>query len=99
MVKEMAVAASPRAKFSTSRGRRTQAAIDAAARSVIARKGILATTFSTSAAEAGKSTASFCKRSCAATEPGLSDWARSYRAVKHAQQQGFYRTIYHRGAA
>nr|WP_225952599.1 TetR/AcrR family transcriptional regulator [Mycobacterium sp. OAS707] len=43
----------------TLRGRQTQAAIDAAARAVIARKGILATTISDIAAEAGKSTASF----------------------------------------
>jgi AcrR family transcriptional regulator len=43
----------------TVRGRQTQAAIDAAARAVIARKGILATTISDIAAEAGKSTASF----------------------------------------
>ncbi len=37
----------------------TQAAIDAAARTVIARKGILATTVSDIATEAGRSTASF----------------------------------------
>jgi AcrR family transcriptional regulator len=43
----------------TVRGRQTQAAIDAAARVVIARKGILATTISDIAAEAGRSTASF----------------------------------------
>lgn len=43
----------------TARGRRTQAAIDAAARTVIARKGILATTVADIAAEAGRSTASF----------------------------------------
>ena len=51
--------ASPREQLPTLRGRQTQAAIDAAARSVIARKGILATTISDIAAEAGKSTASF----------------------------------------
>lgn len=51
--------ASPRLHLPTLRGRQTQAAIDAAARSVIARKGILATTISDIAAEAGKSTASF----------------------------------------
>ncbi len=50
--------ASPR-ELPTLRGRQTQAAIDSAARSVIARKGILATTISDIAAEAGKSTASF----------------------------------------
>ncbi len=43
----------------TRRGRETQAAIDAAARAVIARKGILATTVSDIATEAGRSTASF----------------------------------------
>ena len=48
-----------RAQLPTDRGRRTQAAIDAAARTVIARKGILATTIADIAAEAGRSTASF----------------------------------------
>jgi AcrR family transcriptional regulator len=43
----------------TQRGRMTQAAIDSAARTVIARKGILAATVADIAAEAGKSTASF----------------------------------------
>ena len=50
---------SPREQLPTLRGRQTQAAIDAAARAVISRKGILATTISDIAAEAGKSTASF----------------------------------------
>ena len=50
---------SPRQQLPTLRGRQTQAAIDAAARAVIARKGILATTISDIAAQAGKSTASF----------------------------------------
>ena len=50
---------SPREQLPTVRGRQTQAAIDAAARAVVARKGILATTISDIAAEAGKSTASF----------------------------------------
>jgi AcrR family transcriptional regulator len=43
----------------TQRGRMTQAAIDGAARAVIARKGILAATVADIATEAGKSTASF----------------------------------------
>ncbi|SON59331.1 HTH-type transcriptional repressor KstR2 [Mycobacterium simulans] len=43
----------------THRGRRTQAAIDIAARTVIARKGILATTIADITAEAGRSAASF----------------------------------------
>jgi AcrR family transcriptional regulator len=46
-------------EFPTHRGRRTQAAIDLAARTVIARKGILATTIADIAAEAGRSAASF----------------------------------------
>jgi hypothetical protein len=41
--------------FPTHRGRRTHAAIDAAARTVIARKDILATTIADIAAEAGRS--------------------------------------------
>ncbi|WP_293330786.1 TetR/AcrR family transcriptional regulator [Mycobacterium sp.] len=45
--------------FPTHRGRQTQAAIDAAARKVVARKGILATTIADIAAEAGRSAASF----------------------------------------
>jgi len=45
------------AEFPTHRGRRTQAAIDMAARTVIARKGILATTIADIAA--GRSAASF----------------------------------------
>lgn len=49
----------PRIQLPTLRGRQTQAAIDAAARAVISRKGFLATTISDIAAEAGKSTASF----------------------------------------
>jgi AcrR family transcriptional regulator len=47
------------ARLPTHLGRRTQAAIDAAARSVVARKGILATTIADIAAEAGRSAASF----------------------------------------
>jgi AcrR family transcriptional regulator len=53
------VTASPREQLPTVRGRQTQAAIDAAARTVIARKGFLATTVADIAAEAGKSAASF----------------------------------------
>ena len=47
------------ATFPTHRGRKTQAAIDAAARKVIARKGILAATIADIATEAGRSAASF----------------------------------------
>jgi AcrR family transcriptional regulator len=53
------VTVAPREQLRTLRGRQTQAAIDAAARVVIARKGILATTISDIAAEADRSTASF----------------------------------------
>ena len=49
----------PREQLPTQRGRQTQAAIDVAARTVVARKGILATTIADIAAEAGRSTASF----------------------------------------
>jgi AcrR family transcriptional regulator len=49
----------PREQLPTARGRQTQAAIDAAARAVIARKGFLATTVSDIAVEAGRSAASF----------------------------------------
>lgn len=48
-----------RVELPTVRGRQTQAAIDAAARTVVARKGILATTIADIAGEAGRSTASF----------------------------------------
>ncbi|MGW0161377.1 TetR/AcrR family transcriptional regulator [Mycobacterium sp. NPDC003323] len=48
-----------RVELPTVRGRQTQAAIDAAARTVVARKGILAATIADIAAEAGRSTASF----------------------------------------
>jgi AcrR family transcriptional regulator len=97
------VTVSPREQLPTLRGRQTQAAIDAAARAVIARKGILATTISDIAAEAGRSTASFYnyydskeamvrewavrfrdearERSRAASEPGLTNWERSYQAA------------------
>jgi len=49
----------PPAELPTHRGRRTQAAIDTAARAVIARKGVLATTIADIATEAGRSSASF----------------------------------------
>lgn len=49
----------PRTDQPTRRGRETQANIDAAARAVIARKGVLAATIADIAAEAGRSPASF----------------------------------------
>lgn len=62
----------------TNRGRRTQAAIDAAARMVIARKGILATTIADIAAEAGRSTASFYNY-YDSKEAMVREWALRFR--------------------
>jgi AcrR family transcriptional regulator len=72
------VTASSREHLPTLRGRQTQAAIDAAARSVIARKGILATTISDIAAEAGKSTASFYNY-YDSKEAMVREWALRFR--------------------
>jgi AcrR family transcriptional regulator len=67
-----------RAHWPTDRGRRTQAAIDAAARTVVARKGIPATTIADIAAEADRSTASF--RNCYdSTEAMVREWALRFR--------------------
>ena len=68
----------PRAPLPTNRGRRTQAAIDAAARTVIARKGILATTIADIAAEAGRSTASFYNY-YDSKEAMVREWALRFR--------------------
>jgi AcrR family transcriptional regulator len=73
-----AVTAGSREHLPTLRGRQTQAAIDAAARSVIARKGILATTISDIAAEAGKSTASFYNY-YDSKEAMVREWAQRFR--------------------
>ena len=70
--------ASSRVQLPTLRGRQTQAAIDAAARSVISRKGILATTISDIAAEAGKSTASFYNY-YDSKEAMVREWALCFR--------------------
>jgi AcrR family transcriptional regulator len=67
-----------RAQLPTDRGRRTQAAIDAAARTVIARKGILATTIADIAAEAGRSTASFYNY-YDSKEAMVREWALRFR--------------------
>jgi AcrR family transcriptional regulator len=72
------VTVSPREQLPTLRGRQTQAAIDAAARAVIARKGILATTISDIAAEAGKSTASFYNY-YESKEAMVREWAVRFR--------------------
>lgn len=68
----------------TARGRQTQAAIDAAARTVIARKGILAATVADIAAEAGRSTASFYNY-YDSKEAMVHEWALRFHA--EAQQR------------
>jgi AcrR family transcriptional regulator len=67
-----------RAQSPTNRGRRTQAAIDAAARTVIARKGILAATIADIAVEAGRSTASFYNY-YDSKEAMVREWALRFR--------------------
>ena len=69
---------SPRTPLPTARGRQTQAAIDSAARAVIARKGILATTVADIATEAGRSTASFYNY-YASKEAMVQEWALRFR--------------------
>ncbi|KWX20016.1 TetR family transcriptional regulator [Mycolicibacterium wolinskyi] len=69
---------SPREQLPTARGRQTQAAIDAAARAVIARKGILAATIADIAAEAGRSTASFYNY-YDSKEAMVREWALRFR--------------------
>jgi AcrR family transcriptional regulator len=76
-----------RAPLPTDRGRRTQAAIDTAARAVIARKGILAATIADIAAEAGQSTASFYNY-YDSKEAMVRVWALRFRdEVKQRAQQ------------
>lgn len=70
--------AGPVRSFPTRRGRRTQAAIDLAARTVIARKGILATTIADIAAEAGRSPASFYNY-YDSKEAMVREWALRFR--------------------
>ena len=67
-----------RAPLPTNRGRQTQAAIDTAARTVIARKGILATTIADIATEAGRSTASFYNY-YDSKEAMVREWALRFR--------------------
>jgi AcrR family transcriptional regulator len=76
-----------RAPLPTNRGRRTQAAIDTAARTVIARKGILAATIADIAAEAGRSTASFYNY-YDSKEAMVREWALRFRdeVSQRAQQ-------------
>jgi AcrR family transcriptional regulator len=72
------VTVAPREQLPTLRGRQTQAAIDAAARVVIARKGILATTIADITAEAGRSTASFYNY-YGSKEAMVREWALRFR--------------------
>jgi AcrR family transcriptional regulator len=72
------VTVAPREQLPTLRGRQTQAAIDAAARVIVARKGILATTISDIAAEAGRSTASFYNY-YDSKEAMVREWALRFR--------------------
>jgi AcrR family transcriptional regulator len=72
------VTVTPREQLPTLRGRQTQAAIDAAARAVIARKGILATTISDIATESGRSTASFYNY-YDSKEAMVREWALRFR--------------------
>jgi len=67
-----------RDRFPTARGRQTRAAIDAAAREVIARKGVLATTISDIAMHAGRSTASFYNY-YDSKEEMVREWALGFR--------------------
>jgi AcrR family transcriptional regulator len=67
-----------RAPIPTNRGRRTRAAIDAAARTVIARKGFFATTIADIATEAGRSTASFYNY-YDSKEAMVREWALRFR--------------------
>lgn len=76
----------PREHLPTVRGRQTQAAIDAAARAVIARKGFLATTISDIAAEAGRSTASFYNY-YDSKESMVREWVQRFLADAQASHQ------------
>jgi AcrR family transcriptional regulator len=78
------------AQFPTHRGRRTQAAIDAAARTVIARKGILATTIADIAAEAGRSAASFYNY-YDSKEAMVQQWALRFRDEANERAQSVTR--------
>ncbi|CAN3126615.1 TetR/AcrR family transcriptional regulator [Mycobacterium sp. smrl_JER01] len=77
---------SPREELPTLRGRQTQAAIDAAARAVIARKGILATTVADIAGEAGRSTASFYNY-YDSKEAMVREWAVRFRDEARSRAQ------------
>jgi AcrR family transcriptional regulator len=75
-----------RSLLRTNRGRQTQAAIDAAARTVVARKGILAATIADIAAEAGRSTASFYNY-YDSKEEMVREWALRFRDEANQRAQ------------
>jgi AcrR family transcriptional regulator len=75
-----------RTPLPTNRGRQTQAAIDAAARTVVARKGILAATIADIAAEAGRSTASFYNY-YDSKEEMVREWALRFRDEANQRAQ------------
>ena len=74
----------PREQLPTLRGRQTQAAIDAAAHAVVARKGILATTIADITGQAGKSTASFYNY-YDSKEAMVREWAMRFRDEARAR--------------
>jgi len=78
------VSVNPREQLPTLRGRQTQAAIDAAARAVVARKGILATTIADITGQAGKSTASFYNY-YDSKEAMVREWAMRFRDEARAR--------------
>ena len=78
MADQGVIVAQPKQPLPTVRGRQTQAAIDAAARMVIARKGILATTISDIAKQARRSTASFYNY-YDSKESMVREWALRFR--------------------
>ncbi|BBY55562.1 TetR/AcrR family transcriptional regulator [Mycolicibacillus koreensis] len=71
-------AVDPVASLPTERGRQTRAAIDAAARTLIARQGVLATTIADIAAASGRSAASFYNY-YDSKEDMLRQWAERFR--------------------
>jgi len=105
------VTVNPRDVLPAARGRQTQAAIDAAVRALIARKGFLATTVSDTAGEAGRSAGSSdngydSKKSmvrtvqhdghCRVGDPELFALALFSMLNQFCLADVFHRTIYHK---
>jgi AcrR family transcriptional regulator len=102
------VTVNPREALPTARGRQTQAAIDAAARALLARKGFLATTASDIAGEAGRSARSLYNyhdsedlrtvqraSRCRGGDPKLIASALVSMLNQFCLADVFHRTIYH----